>query len=52
MKIIDNFMPKKWHRELCQTVIDNPSFPWYDNRVLLAESIVEERHNQHFCHVL
>lgn len=52
MQIIDNFMPEKWHQDLCENVIDNPYFPWFDNRVLLAEINVEERHNQHFCHLL
>ena len=52
MQIIDDFMPEQWHRQLCENVIDNPYFPWFDNRVLRQDNAVEDKINQHFCHLL
>ena len=52
MQIIDDFMPREWHGELYMNVVDNPHFPWYDNKVLNQGIAVEEKHNQQFCHLL
>lgn len=45
-------MPVGWHTELCEMVIKNPMFHWFDSTVLGKESAVEDKYNQHFVHIL